>query len=115
MSLPALNISSFYSLVLITAILFLMALFFIWRKNPINLFNFGGQGRSTLTQFSRDLTELAVEGKLDPVIGREVEIDRVIQVLCRRTKNNPVLVGKSGVGKTAIAEGLAQAIINKKV
>ena len=114
MSLPALNFSSLYSFLLITAILFLMALFFIWRKNPINLLNLGG-GKQTLVQFSRDLTQLAVEGKLDPVIGREEEIDRVIQVLCRRTKNNTVLVGKSGVGKTAIAEGLAQAIVDKKV
>ena len=68
-----------------------------------------------MSQYSRDLTKLAVEGKLDPVIGREEEIERVIQVLCRRTKNNPVLVGKSGVGKTAIAEGLAQHIAKKKV
>ena len=68
-----------------------------------------------MSQFSRDLTQLAVEDKLDPVIGREEEIERVIQVLCRRTKNNPVLVGKAGVGKTAIAEGLAQAIVDKKV
>lgn len=69
----------------------------------------------TLTQYSRDLTKLAAEGKLDPVIGREKEIDRVIQVLCRRTKNNPVLIGESGVGKTAIVEGLALAINEKKV
>jgi ATP-dependent Clp protease ATP-binding subunit ClpC len=75
-----------------------------------------GQGYSSvLNQFSRDLTQLAKDGKLDPVIGRQDEIDRVVQTLCRRTKNNPVLVGKSGVGKTAIAEGLAQAIANKQV
>ncbi|WWR17068.1 ATP-dependent Clp protease ATP-binding subunit [Lachnospiraceae bacterium JLR.KK008] len=61
----------------------------------------------TLNQYSRDLTELAGEGKLDPVIGRETEIQRVIQILSRRTKNNPCLVGEPGVGKTAIAEGLA--------
>ncbi|NIV37066.1 MAG: ATP-dependent Clp protease ATP-binding subunit, partial [Anaerolineae bacterium] len=60
--------------------------------------------------FSRDLTQLAREGKLDPVIGRDAEILRVIQVLSRRTKNNPVLIGSAGVGKTAIAEGLAQKI-----
>ena len=61
----------------------------------------------TLDQFGRDLTEMAREGKLDPVIGREREIERVIQILSRRTKNNPVLIGEPGVGKTAIAEGLA--------
>ncbi|MBE0069462.1 ATP-dependent Clp protease ATP-binding subunit [Thermoanaerobacterium thermosaccharolyticum] len=63
-----------------------------------------------LNQFGRDLTELAREGKLDPVIGREKEIERVIQILSRRTKNNPCLIGEPGVGKTAIAEGLAEAI-----
>ncbi|MEN8694556.1 MAG: ATP-dependent Clp protease ATP-binding subunit [Akkermansiaceae bacterium] len=63
-----------------------------------------------LKAFGRDLTKLALEGKLDPVIGRAPEIERVIQILCRRTKNNPVLVGEAGVGKTAIVEGLAQEI-----
>ncbi len=63
-----------------------------------------------LKAFGRDLTELANEGELDPVIGRAEEIERVIQILCRRTKNNPVLIGEAGVGKTAIAEGLAQEI-----
>jgi ATP-dependent Clp protease ATP-binding subunit ClpC len=65
----------------------------------------------SLQKYGRDLTELAREGKLDPVIGRETEIKRVMQVLTRRTKNNPVVVGEAGVGKTAIAEGLAQKII----
>ena len=65
----------------------------------------------TVDQFGRDLTKLAREGKLDPVIGRDLEIERVIQVLSRRTKNNPCLIGEPGVGKTAIAEGLAQRII----
>ena len=65
----------------------------------------------TLAEFTRDLTEAARSGKLDPVIGREKEIQRVIQILSRRTKNNPVLIGEPGVGKTAIAEGLAQAIV----
>jgi ATP-dependent Clp protease ATP-binding subunit ClpC len=68
-----------------------------------------------LDTFGRDLTVLAQEGKLDPVIGREGEIERVIQVLSRRTKNNPVLIGEAGVGKTAIVEGLAQAIIKGDV
>ncbi len=64
-----------------------------------------------LRAFGRDLTELAKKGELDPVIGRAEEIERVIQILCRRTKNNPVLIGEAGVGKTAIAEGLAQEIV----
>ena len=69
----------------------------------------------TLDTFGRDLTALATDGKLDPVIGREDEIERVIQTLSRRTKNNPVLIGEAGVGKTAIVEGLAQAIIDGTV
>src|SRR5881409_2130291 len=68
-----------------------------------------------LNQFGRDLTQLAREGKLDPVIGRDKEIERVIQVLSRRKKNNPVLIGEPGVGKTAIAEGLAQRIVSAQV
>ncbi len=85
----------------------------------------GGEGRSgrkgsrsktpALDSFGRDLTELARQGKLDPVIGREKEIERAIQVLCRRTKNNPVLLGEAGVGKTAIVEGFAQRVIDGNV
>ena len=68
-----------------------------------------------LKAFGRDLTELARKGELDPVIGRAEEIERVIQILCRRSKNNPVLIGEAGVGKTAIAEGLAQEIVSGNV
>ena len=68
-----------------------------------------------LDQFGRNLTQAAREGKLDPVIGRETEIERVMQVLSRRTKNNPVLIGEPGVGKTAVVEGLAQAIFKNDV
>ena len=79
----------------------------------------GGKGKEVKTPalraFGRDLTELAKKGEIDPVIGRESEIERVIQVLCRRTKNNPVLIGEAGVGKTAIVEGLAQEISSGNV
>ncbi|MDA7993087.1 MAG: ATP-dependent Clp protease ATP-binding subunit, partial [Pirellulales bacterium] len=68
-----------------------------------------------LDSFGRDLTELAKQGKLDPVIGREHEIERAIQILCRRTKNNPVLIGEAGVGKTAIVEGFAQRVIEGNI
>jgi ATP-dependent Clp protease ATP-binding subunit ClpC len=69
----------------------------------------------TLEKYSRDLSQMAREGKLDPVIGRDTEILRLIQILCRRTKNNPVLIGEAGVGKTAIVEGLSQKIVSKNV
>ncbi|RLS64408.1 MAG: ATP-dependent Clp protease ATP-binding subunit [Planctomycetota bacterium] len=76
----------------------------------------GGKSKTpALDSFGRDLTELARQGKLDPVIGREKEIERAIQILCRRTKNNPVLLGEAGVGKTAIVEGFAQRVIDGNV
>lgn len=77
----------------------------------INLYvNWCSPDKSVLEQFCVDLTARATEGRIDPVIGRESEVQRVIQILCRRTKNNPILLGEAGVGKTAIAEGLAISI-----
>ncbi|UCD58035.1 MAG: ATP-dependent Clp protease ATP-binding subunit [Candidatus Hydrogenedentota bacterium] len=85
---------------------------------PTSKFSTTSESKKTetpaLDAFGRDLTALAREDKLDPVIGREAEIERVIQILSRRTKNNPALIGEAGVGKTAIVEGLAQAIVHKK-
>jgi len=87
----------------------------VFRPMPMMAKVRGGKQKDSSTkvldQFSRDLTQAAADGALDPVIGRETEIGRVIQILSRRTKNNPVLIGEPGVGKTAIAEGLAQSIV----
>jgi ATP-dependent Clp protease ATP-binding subunit ClpC len=73
-----------------------------------------GSPTPTLDEYAENVTKEAIDGNLDPVIGREKEIDDVIAVLARRTKNNPVLIGEPGVGKTAVAEGLAQLISNRK-
>lgn len=94
---------------LVVALVVFVALFTMARQQS------GKSKAPTLAMYARDLTALATSGSLDPVIGREHEIERVIEVLSRRSKNNPVLVGKSGVGKTAIAEGLAEAIVAKRV
>ena len=84
--------------------------------NPKHQPRHKGQGKTpTLDQFGRDLTKMAAEGRFDPVIGRDEEISRVIQILSRRTKNNPCLIGEPGVGKTAVAEGLAQKIASGDV
>ena len=85
-------------------------------KEPAAATGSGDKGKTpTLDEFSRDLTKMAIEGKLDPVIGRAKEIERLVQILSRRTKNNPVLIGEPGVGKTAIVEGLAQLIVEREV
>ena len=77
--------------------------------------NLGGEEKPALEQYGVDLTERAKAGKLDPVIGRDAEIQRTIQILSRRTKNNPVMIGNAGTGKTAILEGLAQRIVRGDV
>lgn len=100
------------NLITIGAIVFIFVLFYLVWKFSKGGFQFkGGGGASTLETYGKDLTALAREKKLDPVIGRDKEIIRVTQILSRRTKDNPILLGEPGVGKTAIVEGLARKII----
>lgn len=84
-------------------------------NDPANIDNKSNQNTPTLNQYGKDLSDFAKQGKLDPVIGREKEIERVIEILSRRTKNNPCLIGEPGVGKTAVVEGLAQMIFENNV
>lgn len=100
---------------LLALFLLLPVLWYFYKQNNASGGGGGFSSSSILSKYSRDLTRLAQEKKTDPVIGRDHEISRVIEILSRRTKNNPVLIGSAGVGKTAIAEGLALRIIEKKV
>lgn len=93
---------------------FIYSIFFILNlnngKEMFNVFFYILSENSALDRFCVDLTARASEGLIDPIFGRDSEVERVVEILCRRTKNNPILIGESGVGKTAIAEGLALSI-----
>jgi len=102
-----------YAIVLFAIVLFIAFAFYYFSK--IKSREDHSISIPTLSRYSTDLTKMAQEGKMDPIIGRANEIRRVTQILSRRTKNNPVLIGKAGVGKTAIVEGLAQRIVARKV
>lgn len=103
------------SLAYLTPLILILVVVGWYLYNHRDMFAVFYGGVSILSRYSRDLTQAAREGKLDPVIGREEEISRVIQILSRRTKNNPVLIGRAGIGKTAIVEGLAHAIADRDV
>ncbi len=105
----AISTTSTYALIIILTVVGGI-MYWLYRENIKSR-----SGADVLKLFSKDLTDLAKQQKLDPVIGREHEIERLIQILSRRTKNNPVLIGKSGVGKTAIVEGLANKIASRNV
>ncbi|MFA5125053.1 MAG: AAA family ATPase [Patescibacteria group bacterium] len=102
-------------LLLVGVLILAPVLYYLYRQAGWGESNHSISSGSILAKYSRDLTRLAAEKKLDPVIGRDHEISRVVEILSRRTKNNPVLVGAAGVGKTAVAEGLALRIISKQV
>ncbi|MFA6228487.1 MAG: AAA family ATPase [Patescibacteria group bacterium] len=102
-------------LLLVGVLILAPVLYYLYRQSGWGGGSVGINSGSILAKYSRDLTRLAVEKKLDPVIGRDHEISRVVEILSRRTKNNPVLVGAAGVGKTAVAEGLALRIVAKQV
>ncbi len=99
------NLSATSSSLLLILIVLGVIIFWLYKESKKNT-----SGMNVLQMYSKDLTNLAINNKLDPVIGREHEIERLIQILSRRTKNNPVIIGKSGVGKTSIVEGLANKI-----
>jgi len=106
---------SYYVILPVLFVVFVILFVLFYRSGKKGIGGGFSGALPVLSKYSRDLTLQASQDKLDPVIGRQKEISRVIQVLSRRTKNNPVLIGKAGVGKTAIVEGLAEAIVGSKV